>query len=303
MRLTDIEDKLVRPLSMFIDSHIDFFSRQNFFSAFFSAVLKFLYLATILVLVPNLFLLLIGFDFKTSWSLILFWYMLATVIFSVFLNDFTYKFFSQRLTKIDEAFKHKIQKHKEKRNAEYINSIDLSALCVEMLKAAEKKYRYTNRFEKLDSYQDFIEFQRQNNRFRTDVVPGAYGVAYDNVVVASNEFWEWLFNRNYLAVNVFQRGCAIELNWVAPLSAQGDDQGCVVKLKVTTKSMEERGQGEWTCADYFLNSKGEVSYESVSAGRLDFFDGFVEKDMNDFLKLETIKFMRNFIDETERLIS
>ena len=189
----------------------------------------------------------------------------------------------------------------KKKMKEFIAHTDIPALCLDMLEAVQQKYRYTNYDTKLENYSDWMAFQVKHNRKKDLTKDKEFMVTYDNVLIASNKFLEWLFHTNYIVVQFFSAGSAIEVNLLSKILTEGVFDNFQLRIKITTKEMERRGKGELAEIRFNLGEKDIPSYEEIIMMQMSFLR-FHEKEMEDADTVEVIQFMQKFIKNTRKLI-
>ena len=205
------------------------------------------------------------------------------------------------LPKLNDFINIKINEVKQKIREEFLGSVDIADICMEMLEAVQQKYRYTNYDTTLKNYSDWMAFQVRHNRKEDLTKDKEIMVTYDNVLIASNRFLDWLLHTNYLVVQFFSAGSAIEVNLLSKILTEGVFDNFQLRLKITTKEMERRGKGELAEIRFNLGEKDKPSYEEIIMMQMSFLR-FHEKEMEDSDTVEVIKFMQKFIKNTRKLI-
>jgi hypothetical protein len=195
---------------------------------------------------------------------------------------------------------------KKKKMKEFIAHTDIPALCLDMLEAVQQKYRYTNYDTTLENYSDWMAFQVKHNRKKDLSKDKEFMVTYDNVLIASNKFLDWLLHTNYIVVQFFSAGSVIEVNLLSQILKDEVFNNFQLRIKITTKDMERRGKGELADIRFNLGEKDKPSYEEIIMMEKPFQFQYIEswkvKEMEDSDTEEVIKFMQKFIKNTRKLI-
>ena len=208
------------------------------------------------------------------------------------------------LPKLNDFINIKINEVKQKIREEFLGSVDIADICMEMLEAVQQKYRYTNYDTTLKNYSDWMAFQVRHNRKEDLTKDKEIIVTYDHVLIASNKFLDWLLHTNYLVVQFFSAGSSIEINLLSKILTEGVFDNFQLRLKITTKEMERRGKGELADIRFNLGEKDKSSYEEIimMEKAFQYIESWKVKEMEDSDTVEVIKFMQKFIKNTRKLI-
>jgi hypothetical protein len=208
------------------------------------------------------------------------------------------------LPKLNDFINIKINEVKQKIREEFLGSVDIADICMEMLEAVQQKYRYTNYDTTLENYSDWMAFQVKHNRKKDLTKDKEFMVTYDNVLIASNKFLDWLLHTNYIVAQFFSAGSAIEVNLLSKILTEGVFDNFQLRIKITTKEMERRGKGELAEIRFNLGKKDIPSYEEIimMENHFQYIESWKVKEMEDSDTVEVIQFMQKFIKNTRKLI-
>ena len=187
-------------------------------------------------------------------------------------------------------------------NTNFISNTNMPQLCLDMLWAVQKKYKYTNFNIKLEDYSDWIGFQSSQNRkipldsqIKNDDLKH-YGtgtfITFDNVYIAQNKFLNSLFHTNIILV-LLQEASAIEINLLSDFLIDETYENIQLRIKIIrgTSMFEIR---------YELDASNKPIFQEIVF--IDSLVGlFYEKQASDEQLIGVIKFMQKFIKKTRKL--
>jgi len=196
-----------------------------------------------------------------------------------------------------------IQEFILKENKTLIDNTDMSKLCLDMLEAAQQKYKYTNFSIKLKNYSDWITYQSSQNRkmpldavIKNDdhkhIATGTF-VTFDTVYIAQNKFLDSLFHTNII-LGLLQEMSVIEVNLLSDFNIDENYENIQLRIKII------RGVNIFEIR-YDLNASDKPTFQEIV-----FMDPslgvYLERQASDVQVLNVIKFMQKFIKKTRKLI-
>ena len=245
------------------------------------------------------------------------------------------------LPQLNDFINIKINEVKQKMREEFLGSVDIADMCMEMLEEVQKKHRYTNYESKLENLSDWMAFQIKNDRHKrlSEVAEGmnpnvldeavknsvfgnhfegqrgAYDtptedekdlaktvvVTFDNVFIAPTKFLDWLQNHNWFVINFFGSGAFIEVNVLTEINLLKNVFNHL-EIRVKINTKAMSKRGKGEIVEIVYNLDEEQKPTFREIYMMHTpLFSYTEKDMDDSDTEEIILFMRQFIKNNRKL--
>ncbi len=245
------------------------------------------------------------------------------------------------LPKLNDFINIKINEVKQKMREDFLGSVDITDICMEMLEAVQQKHRHINYDTKLENYSDWMAFQVKNGNYRmlSDVAEGmnpseldetiknsdlgnqfkgqrgAYDtftqeekdsarsviVTFDNALIYKTKFLDWLLNHNWLIRNLVRPAVFTEINLLSQINLMTNVFDHL-EIRVKFSSKAMSYRGSEVAEIQFtLDKEDKPSFRELVMMHAPIFS-FTEKEMKDSDTVEVIQFMQKFIKNTRKLI-
>ena len=245
------------------------------------------------------------------------------------------------LPQLNDFINIKINEVKQKMREDFLGSVDIADMCMEMLEEVQKKHRYTNYESKLENLSDWMAFQIKNDRHKrlSEVAEGmnpnvldeavknsvfgnhfegqrgAYDtptedekdlaktvvVTFDNVFIAPTKFLDWLQNHNWFVINFFGSGAFIEVNVLTEINLLKNVFNHL-EIRVKINTKAMSKRGKGEIVEIVYNLDEEQKPTFREIYMMHTpLFSYTEKDMDDSDTEEIILFMRQFIKNNRKL--